>query len=122
LGVKNAAIHYHYRAKEDLLLDIIESYIQEYQIMGKQFRISNIDGPKKLKYFIEKYAVLIEQKSICIIGSLASDYYTLPELVREKVLKLIQLVLGMVELTLEEGKNNGIFFLVKHLKLKQSYR
>ncbi|MEI6265009.1 MAG: TetR/AcrR family transcriptional regulator [Sphingobacteriia bacterium] len=107
LNIKNAAIHYHYPAKEDLLLGVIDTYIEEYQHLGKQLIAAPISSLQKLSLFIEKYSVLIDQKSICIIGSVASDYNTLPKSVREKVLKLIDLVINMVAQTLADGRAKG---------------
>jgi hypothetical protein len=49
----------------------------------------------------------VDCSSICIIGSVASDYNTLPEMVKVKILGLINLVIGLVEQTLKEGKNKG---------------
>lgn len=40
---------------------------------------------------------------------MASDYNTLPESVKARVTELIDLVLGMVEKTLQEGKKKGEF-------------
>jgi len=109
LNVKNAAIHYHYPAKADLLADVIETYITEYRQLEKQLAASNLDPCQRLQQFIGKYAQLIGQNSICIIGSVASDYNTLPESVKTKVAGLISLVIGMVERTLQEGREEGLF-------------
>ena len=40
---------------------------------------------------------------------MASDYNTLPESVKEKTTELIEMVMSMVEKTLQEGKKNGEF-------------
>lgn len=109
LEIKNAAIHYHYPAKADLLADVMETYISEYLQLGKQLAAANLDPCQKLQQYIAKYSVLTSQDSICIIGSVASDYNTLPESVKAKVAQLINLVIGMVEKTLQEGKEEGVF-------------
>ena len=107
LNMKNAAVHYHYRNKEDLLDGILQSYIDDYTLMGKQLEVSGLPAVKKIEKFIEKYSFLVEVNSICIIGSVASDYNTLPESVKEKTAALITLVIGMVEKILHEGKKKG---------------
>lgn len=109
LNIKNAAIHYHFPAKEDLLSGVIDTYIDDYNLLEKQLRTSGLLPKEKLKKFIERYAQLIQQKNICIIGSVASDYNTLPISVKEKVADLVKMVLGMVEKTLHEGKTIGEF-------------
>lgn len=118
LNIKNAAVHYHFPAKEDLLAAIIETYIDEYAIMGKQLAASNLKADQKLGLFIERYAFLIENNSICIIGSIASHYNTMPESVKEKTQKLVQLVLNMVAHTLEEGRDKGELVFSETPKVK----
>ncbi len=107
LNMKNAAVHYHFRGKEDLLIALVDNSIETYQHLAKQLQNSTISACSKLDKFIEPYTYLCEAESICIIGSIASDYKTLPESVKEKVSTLINLVMGMVEQTLQEGKKNG---------------
>ncbi len=107
LNIKNAAVHYHFRGKEDLLAGILEDYMNDYISLGKQLQASGLPAIRKLEKFIEKYSCLVDNKSICIIGSVASDYNTLPESVKEKTTQLIELVLSMVEKTLQEGKKSG---------------
>lgn len=109
LEMKNAAVHYHFRGKEDLLAGILDQYLDEYILMGKQLQASRLTALQKLDKFIERYSVLVDSNCICIIGSVASDYNTLPESVRTRVIELIGLVLGMVEKTLREGKRTGEF-------------
>ena len=107
LNVKNAAVHYHFRGKEDLLMALIQNYIDNYQVLAQQLKTAPLKAVAKLDKFIERYTLLCETDSICIIGSIASDYNTLPDSVKEKVTELINLVMGMVEHTLSEGKRKG---------------
>lgn len=107
LNIKNAAVHYHFRGKEDLLMALIEKNIENYQLLAKQLENSKMSAVGKLDKFIEPYTLLCNTDSICIIGSVASDYNTLPESVKERISSLIELVMGLVEQTLLEGKKKG---------------
>ncbi len=107
LHIKNAAVHYHFRGKEDLLAGILDNYIEEYQLMGKQWQASSLTAFQKLEKFIERYSSLADGNGICIIGSVASDYNTLPESVKAKTTQLINLAVGMIEKILQEGKRKG---------------
>lgn len=109
LQVKNAAIHYHFRGKEDLLTEIIEQYISLYTSLDKQLKAVGASATVTLEKFIDRYTCLVDASSICIIGSIASDYNTLPDSVKEKVLELVNLVLKLVEQTLATGKKRGEF-------------
>jgi len=109
LQVRNAAIHYHFRGKEDLLSEIIDQYIDLYTALDKQLKVVGASATVALEKFIERYSCLVDANSICIIGSIASDYNTLPESVKEKVKQLVHMVLKMVEQTLAAGKKTGEF-------------
>lgn len=111
LNIKNAAVHYHYPTKEDLLADIVNNYIEDYKKLELGLANSNLKTVDKISVFADRYAHLIDMESICIIGSVASDFYTLPEAVKDKVVSLTNLVLGMVAKVLEKGRADGeIFF------------
>lgn len=109
LQVRNAAIHYHFRGKEDLLSEIIDQYIESYTLLDKQLKATGATATVVLEKFIERYSCLVDANSICIIGSIASDFNTLPESVKEKVKLLVGLVLKLVEQTLVAGKKTGEF-------------
>lgn len=109
LQIRNAAIHYHFRGKEDLLGAILDEYIFNYQQLAKQMEQAGLKPIHRLEKFIERYTCLVDCNSICIIGSIASDYNTLPDSVRDKVRGLVELVLGLVEETLRAGKKTGDF-------------
>ena len=109
LNIKNAAIHYYFRGKEDLLMALVDDYITSYQLLLQQLQQSKLSALGKLDKFIERYTALCDTESICIIGSVASDYNTLPDSAKEKIGTLINLVLSMVEQTLLEGKKKGEF-------------
>lgn len=109
LNIKNAAVHYHFRAKEDLLVGILENNIEQYRALGHYLQANEMSSKVKLEKFIERYSMLVDSDCICIIGSVASDFNTLPAGVKEKIGELVELVLGMVEKVLQEGKKNGSF-------------
>ncbi len=116
LDMKNAAVHYHFRGKEDLLAGILDQYLNDYVLMGKQLQASGLTALQKLEKFIERYSVLTEIDCICIIGSVASDFNTLPEAVKIKIKELVALVLQLVEKTLQEGKKKGEFHFTESAK------
>lgn len=107
LEIKNAAVHYHYPGKEDLLAGIVDEYIRRYQELALSFKKPGLSARKKLLAFIDRYGQLCEQGKICLIGSVCSDYNTLPESVKERIQELVKLVLGLVENVLKEGRKNG---------------
>lgn len=109
LDIKNAAVHYHFPGKEDLLAGIIEQYIERYKELDKNLSRPGVTSKQKIEAFVSKYSLLAEQNKICIIGSVCSDYNTMPESVKTKLGELIEMALAMVEKVLKEGKANGEF-------------
>jgi TetR/AcrR family transcriptional regulator, transcriptional repressor for nem operon len=109
LGIKNAAVHYHYPGKEDLLAAIIDQYILKYEELDKKLSAPGISSKQKIEAFINRYSDLCEQNKICIIGSVCSDFNTMPDAVKSKLTNLIEMVLGMVEKVLQQGRKNGDF-------------
>jgi TetR/AcrR family transcriptional repressor of nem operon len=109
LNIKNAAVHYHFPGKEDLLIEIVDQYIQRYHDLASALKAPGLTSRKKIQAFIDRYTNLCEQGKICLIGSVGSDYYTMPESVKLKLAELVELVLGLVEEVLKEGKKKGEF-------------
>lgn len=107
LDIKNAAVHYHFPGKEDLLAGIIQQYIDKYKELGSSLNRPGITSLQKIEAFINRYTLLAEQNKICLIGAVCTDYNSLPHSVKTKLSELIDLVLGMVEKVLKEGKANG---------------
>lgn len=107
LQIKNAAVHYHFRGKEDLLAAIVEQYIQRYRELSVFLENPAVKSKEKLKIFIDRYGILSAEGKICLIGSVSTDYHTLPDSVKEKITELINLVIGLVEKVLKEGKKKG---------------
>ncbi len=118
LKIKNAAVHYHFPGKEDLLAAIIDKYIHCYKELGIKLNAPGITSKQKIQAFIGRYSALAEQNKICVIGSVCSDYNTMPASVRAKVSELVELVLGMVEKVLKEGKKKGEFHFTETPRIK----
>ncbi|MEO6721083.1 MAG: TetR/AcrR family transcriptional regulator [Ferruginibacter sp.] len=109
LDIKNAAVHYHFPGKADLYENIVEGHIHNYTVLSQQMAQEDIPAKAKLERIFTRYGNLVDCDRICVIGAIASDYKTLPEKVRTKVATLVELVLKIVEKTLQEGKKNGEF-------------
>ena len=111
LGVKNAAIHYHYGSKEDLLLAIIEDSRMRFGRMAK--RVATTDQANVwhgLEAFIDIYISNIENnRQICLFGSLGSDFFTISHRGQEDLKKFSERILTWLGEILTEGRNLGEF-------------
>ena len=118
LNIKNAAIHYHFPNKADLYDGIVDTHIQYYTMMGLEMAKASTTAKAKLETIFNRYSNLVDGDRICIIGAISSDYKTLPEKVKTKVTTLVELVLKLVEKTLQEGKKNGEFTFTEPARIK----
>lgn len=118
LNIKNAAVHYHFPGKADLYESIVDSHIKNYTLLGKEMEQSSIRSKSKLERIFNRYSNLVDCDRICVIGAIASDYKTLPEKTRSKVATLVELVLKLVEKTLQEGKKNGEFTFTESARVQ----
>lgn len=118
LKIKNAAVHYHFPGKEDLLAAIVAQYILRYKEMAVFLDKPGISSKQKLQAFINRYSTLCEEGKICLIGSVCSDYNTMPASVKARLTELIELVLGLVENVLKEGKKKGELHFIETPRVK----
>lgn len=118
LNIKNAAIHYHFPNKADLYDGIVDTHIVHYTLIGQEMEKASITAKAKLEIIFNRYSHLVDCDHICIIGAISSDYKTLPGKVRTKVATLVELVLKLVEKTLQEGKKSGEFSFSESARTK----
>lgn len=108
LGIKNAAIHYHYPSKEDLGKDIVRNEMARFEqiISGA----SELAPWEKLEVFLANYRLHLEEgNKICLIGAGASDYQELPKSMQEAYTDYLILVKNWFVELLESGKTKGVF-------------
>jgi len=108
LGIKNAAVHYHFPSKESLGLEILTDAIISFEEV-----ISNVSGLgswEKLDLFFKNYRRHLESNNkICLIGASASDYQELPESMQTAATEYLVLVKGWFVELLDKGRKEGNF-------------
>ena len=111
LGVKNAAIHYHFGSKEDLLLAIIEENRKRFErIIAKVTGNQPVEVWESLQEFINIYISSIENNhQICLFGSLGSDFFTIGARGQKNLKLLSESILLWLSGILVEGKKQGKF-------------
>ncbi len=110
LGIKNAAIHYHFPSKCDLGLAVIERSRQRFDRWAASRRTEEMADPAKLDGFFEIYRhYLTRSDSVCLSGALETDFTTLPEPMQEEARALVADLLAWLERFLDEGRARGSF-------------
>ena len=112
VGIRTASIHYHFQAKADLGQAVVDRYRE--QLVTDLAKIDDTakSAREKLEYFIAAYRETESRGTICLCGSLASDYETLPEKVQDSVRRYLAEAQKWLKRTLKEGAKNGEFELV----------
>ena len=110
LGVKNAAIHYHFPTKEDLARAVIQRYRDRFQLWINNARVKDLAPAEKLDWFFGIYtSIRADQGKVCLVGSLEAEFYAIPAGLRGDVEALQQDLLTWLEATLGAGREAGVF-------------
>lgn len=107
LKIKNASIHYHFPSKTDLGLAIINDHHSKLDELIKQNQ--GKDALTKLKSFLAIYSTAKKENQICLVGSLATDFYTMDDEIQRELKVLTNSILTWVIQILEEGKATALF-------------
>src|SRR5258705_1732689 len=110
LGVKNAAIHYHFPSKEALACAVVERYRDRFQLWINNARIKDLSPQEKLDWFFNIYTnTRADNGKVCLAGSLETEFNSLPASLREQTEALTRELLAWLQATLNEGREAGVF-------------
>ena len=110
LDVKNAAIHYHFPTKDELVCAVIQRYRDRFQLWINNSRIKNLSPQEKLDWFFSIYTdTRADNGKVCLAGSLETEFHSLPVSLREQTEALTRELLTWLQATLQEGKEAGVF-------------
>lgn len=110
LGVKNAAIHYHFPSKEDLGCAIVQRYRDRFQLWINNSRVKDLSPQEKLNWFFDIYANLrADHGKVCIAGALETEFNSIPAALAEQTGVLTSELLAWLTATLTEGREAGVF-------------
>jgi TetR/AcrR family transcriptional repressor of nem operon len=107
LGVTKAALHYHFASKADLGDALIERYAERFFAALSSVDGDEIDAVEKLRAYAKLYADVFRNDRMCLCGMLAADYATLPDPMRERVVRFFDDNEVWLAKVLEEGREAG---------------
>jgi AcrR family transcriptional regulator len=110
LGVKNAAIHYHFPSKEQLVCAVIQRYRDRFKLWINNARVKDLSPEEKLDWFFSIYTNTgADHGKVCLAGSLENEFNSLPVSLREQTQALTKELLAWLQATLKEGQQAGVF-------------
>ncbi|MEO9966093.1 MAG: TetR/AcrR family transcriptional regulator [Reichenbachiella sp.] len=107
LGIKNAAVHYHFPSKEALGTAIIQQSIDLFIVKEKQW--NQLSSKEQLLDFINIYQKSHDKNWSCLMGALSSSVDSLPSTMQNKLTKMAEYILNRLTQTLIEGLKKGEF-------------
>ena len=107
LGITTAALHYHFRSKGELGEALIERYAERFNAALAALDVSAANPPAELTSYAELYADVLRDHRMCLCGMLAADYGTLPQPMREQVVRFFDDNEAWLARVLERGRADG---------------
>jgi AcrR family transcriptional regulator len=108
LGVKPAAIHYHYPTKEDLGTAIIQRQRGRLRKWRDLPRVTELPAHQQLEALFEVYLHHVQREQrVCLFGSLAAEFRTLPETMQQELRLFNQELTQWLAGVLEAGRVAG---------------
>jgi TetR/AcrR family transcriptional repressor of nem operon len=107
LGVTTAALHYHFAGKAELGEALIMRYGARFneELFGIESRVK--DALSRLEAYSALYLSVLVEKRMCLCGMLAAEYQTLPEPMRDAVLRFFAENETWLSTVLEQGREEG---------------
>jgi TetR/AcrR family transcriptional repressor of nem operon len=107
LGITKAAMHYHFASKADLGDALIDRYAKRFLDALGVVETRRSDAVERLRAYAKLYADVFRDDRMCLCGMLAADYSTLPDPMRERVVRFFDDNEVWLSRVLEEGRGAG---------------
>jgi TetR/AcrR family transcriptional repressor of nem operon len=87
LGVTSPSLHYHFRSKAELGEALIDRYAARFLEALVAIERDGADALAKLGAYARVYGDVLRRRRMCLCGMLAAGYDTLPEKMRDAVIR-----------------------------------
>lgn len=110
LGVKNAAVHYHFPNKTDLIRALIED---SHELLRRKTSAFMAYGGSAREQLEGMFCFTLDEckggRPVCVVGALAADYDDLPQDVRRANERFTRDLFRWLTRVLEVGREQGEF-------------
>lgn len=107
LSITKASLHYHFASKAELGRALIDRYSQRFAAALRTIDHDIADAPSKLAGYVALYADVLAAQRMCLCGILAAEYQTLPDPMRDAVLRFFDANEVWLARVLDEGRRQG---------------
>ncbi|HCX24098.1 MAG: TetR family transcriptional regulator [Flammeovirgaceae bacterium] len=107
LGIKKASVHYHFASKEQLGVSLVKYHTDKTKLLFDQK--SDLSAIGRLLTFFEIYEQRHQLSQVCLVGSLGTDFYTIPDSMQAELKELSNVILNGLTDILIDGKRENTF-------------
>ena len=107
LGISTAALHYHFAGKAELGEALVARYASRFAAALETIGAEPLDAPAKLARYADLYADVFQDQRMCLCGMLAAEFQTLPDRMRDAVLRFFDDSETWLCGVLEAGEREG---------------
>lgn len=107
LGLTKASLHYHFAGKAELGEALVDRYTGTFADALVAIDLQPADAPAKLNGYAKLYAEVLRDERMCLCGMLAAEYETLPQAMRDSVIKFFRDNEKWVQQIIEQGLEEG---------------
>ncbi|MGZ4700248.1 MAG: TetR/AcrR family transcriptional regulator [Ilumatobacteraceae bacterium] len=107
LGITKAALHYHFASKAELGEALIRRYTTRFEAALHDIDQRTSDPLSKIAAYAGIYLDVVQQQRMCLCGMLAAEYQTLPQPMRDAVVRFFDINETWLEHVLEVGALAG---------------
>jgi TetR/AcrR family transcriptional regulator, transcriptional repressor for nem operon len=104
LGIKNAAVHYHFPTKTDLLISVTEFHIQKFEVFKKE--VTGLNELQQVERFLGIYIETRGQNNVCFVGAMATDWDTVDATVQPYMQQMANDIIEWLTYVLQAGLQN----------------
>ena len=107
LSIRNAAIHYHFPTKEDLVMALVRRYRLRFLAWTEE-AASCCSAFDRLKAYFQTYVDHLDKLwRICPVGIFGAEFDAIPDLMQREAQMLMRDVYEWMVATLDEGRREG---------------
>ena len=107
LGVTTASIHYHFPAKSDLGVRLIERYTERFLGALRDIDAQTGSASDKVRTYVALYEGVLAEGRLCLCGMMAAEYATLGEPMRAALIHFFKNNEDWLEGLLARGRAAG---------------
>lgn len=109
VGVRKASIHHHFPSKDDLELELVQRYRQQFSSQLERVEREQSTALGRLRGYGDLYRATLTAGGICLCGMMASDIQALPDSLRAPLHEFFKEQAAWLCQVLDDGRRQGEF-------------